>query len=145
MRSAIVTSAFGSEIAGQDDGAVEEGADGRVVGHELVPQAHGQMDLDHVAVPDPSDVGHGLSVHEGPVLEDLLHVQRCSPGGEVQHDLLGFGRHQRPAADHRNNFAVTPDLLIDGLKAALIIGVIGGFFPAIRAARLPVAQALREL
>ncbi len=43
------------------------------------------------------------------------------------------------------NFAVTPDLLIDGLYAALIIGVFGGLFPAIRAARLPVAQALREL
>ncbi|MBT8087096.1 MAG: ABC transporter permease [Gammaproteobacteria bacterium] len=43
------------------------------------------------------------------------------------------------------DFAVTPDLLVDGLKAALIIGVVGGFFPAIRAARLPVAQALREL
>ncbi|MBT8093156.1 MAG: ABC transporter permease [Gammaproteobacteria bacterium] len=43
------------------------------------------------------------------------------------------------------DFAVTPDLLVDGLKAALIIGLVGGFFPAIRAARLPVAQALREL
>ena len=43
------------------------------------------------------------------------------------------------------NFAVTPELLTQGLRAALIIGVVGGFFPAIRAARLPVAQALREL
>lgn len=43
------------------------------------------------------------------------------------------------------DFAVTPGLLADGLKAALIIGVFGGFFPALRAARLPVAQALREL
>lgn len=43
------------------------------------------------------------------------------------------------------DFAVTPDLLIDGLYAALIIGAFGGLFPAIRAARLPVAQALREL
>lgn len=43
------------------------------------------------------------------------------------------------------NFAVTPELLLQGLKAALIIGVVGGLFPAIRAARLPVAQALREL
>ncbi len=43
------------------------------------------------------------------------------------------------------NFAVTPELLTEGLKAALIIGLVGGFFPAIRAARLPVAQALREL
>ncbi|HEX5789084.1 MAG TPA: ABC transporter permease [Woeseiaceae bacterium] len=43
------------------------------------------------------------------------------------------------------NFAVTPDLLAQGLWAALFIGVVGGLFPAIRAARLPVAQALREL
>jgi putative ABC transport system permease protein len=43
------------------------------------------------------------------------------------------------------NFAVTPDLLLDGLRVAAIIGVVGGLFPAIRAARLPVAQALREL
>ncbi len=43
------------------------------------------------------------------------------------------------------DFAVTPDLLSQGLVAALIIGVVGGFFPALRAARLPVAQALREL
>lgn len=42
-------------------------------------------------------------------------------------------------------FAVTPDLIAQGLLAALIIGLVGGFFPAIRAARLPVAQALREL
>lgn len=43
------------------------------------------------------------------------------------------------------DFAVTGGLLLQGIVAALIIGVIGGFFPAIRAARLPVAQALREL
>ena len=43
------------------------------------------------------------------------------------------------------DFAVTPDLLAQGLKVALIIGLVGGFLPALRAARLPVAQALREL
>ncbi len=43
------------------------------------------------------------------------------------------------------DFAVTPDLLVQGLVAATIIGLVGGFFPAIRAARLPVAQALREV
>ena len=43
------------------------------------------------------------------------------------------------------DFAVTPDLLMQGVEVALIIGLIGGFLPAIRAARLPVAQALREL
>ena len=43
------------------------------------------------------------------------------------------------------NFAVTPDLLLDGLRVAVIIGVVCGLFSAIRAARLPVAQARREL
>jgi len=41
-------------------------------------------------------------------------------------------------------FAVTPKLLIEGTGFALIMGFIGGLFPAIRAARLPVATALRE-
>jgi len=40
---------------------------------------------------------------------------------------------------------VTPDLLWTGLKWALAIGFIGGLFPAMRAARLPVTAALREL
>ncbi len=43
------------------------------------------------------------------------------------------------------DFAVTPELLGQGMRAALLIGVVGGLFPAIRAARLPVATALREL
>ncbi len=40
-------------------------------------------------------------------------------------------------------FAVTPELLVSAIFLAAIIGVIGGFFPAIRAARLPIASALR--
>lgn len=38
---------------------------------------------------------------------------------------------------------VTPGLLALGVSWALAIGVIGGLFPAIRAARLPVAAALQ--
>ena len=40
---------------------------------------------------------------------------------------------------------VTPELLWTGLKWALAIGFIGGLFPAVRAASLPVTTALREL
>ena len=43
------------------------------------------------------------------------------------------------------DFAVTPDLLVQGVIFAIVIGFIGGFFPAIRAARMPVATALREV
>jgi putative ABC transport system permease protein len=42
-------------------------------------------------------------------------------------------------------FKVTPALLVLGSGMALAIGLVGGLFPAIRAARLPVATALREL
>ncbi len=41
-------------------------------------------------------------------------------------------------------FAVTPKLLAIGISYAMIMGLIGGLFPAIRAARLPVTAALRE-
>ena len=42
-------------------------------------------------------------------------------------------------------FAVTPNLLLQGLVYALIMGLLGGIIPAIRAARLPISKALREL
>ncbi len=42
-------------------------------------------------------------------------------------------------------FAVTPNLLLQGIVWAVLIGLIGGLFPAIRGARLPIAAALREL
>ena len=42
-------------------------------------------------------------------------------------------------------FRVTPELLGLGLFYALLLGLVGGLFPAIRAARLPIPTALREL
>jgi putative ABC transport system permease protein len=42
------------------------------------------------------------------------------------------------------DFRVSPELLWNGLKWALAIGFVGGLFPAMRAARLPVATAMRE-
>lgn len=40
-------------------------------------------------------------------------------------------------------FRITPPLVVLGLVFALAIGFFGGLFPAVRAARLPVAAALR--
>jgi putative ABC transport system permease protein len=42
-------------------------------------------------------------------------------------------------------FAVTPWLLAQGLAYALIMALVGGLLPALKAARLPIASALREL
>lgn len=41
-------------------------------------------------------------------------------------------------------FEVTPALLLMAITYAALIGLVGGLFPAIRAARLPIASALRE-
>lgn len=43
------------------------------------------------------------------------------------------------------SFKVTPELVVRGLVISIVIGMIGGLLPAIRAARLPVTTGLREL
>ena len=40
-------------------------------------------------------------------------------------------------------FRVTPLLLLSGVVFAVVMGVVGGFFPARKASRMPVVQALR--
>lgn len=41
-------------------------------------------------------------------------------------------------------FAITLSLMVRGIGYALLMGLAGGLFPAIRATRIPVARALRE-
>lgn len=41
-------------------------------------------------------------------------------------------------------FAVTPQLLVQAIVWSAVLGLFGGLFPAIRAARLPIATALRD-
>lgn len=73
-------------------------------------------------------------------------------GGILGGGLAYFGMNARTASTLDQsfsqvvfNFAVTPELLVQGLLAALVVGLIGGLFPAVRAARVPVAVALRGL
>jgi putative ABC transport system permease protein len=64
---------------------------------------------------------------------------------------LGFNGYQTSTLNFQNfsqvafAFKVTPELLATGLAAAVVMGFAGGLLPAIRAARLPIAAALREL
>jgi putative ABC transport system permease protein len=64
---------------------------------------------------------------------------------------VGFNGYQASTMNWQSfsqvafSFAVTPALLVMGLAWALIMGFVGGIFPAIRAARLPISTALREL
>jgi len=70
-------------------------------------------------------------------------------GGAVAY--LGFNGYQTSTMNFQTfsqvafAFRVTPGLLLTGLAYALAMGLIGGLFPAIRAARLPIPTALREL
>lgn len=43
------------------------------------------------------------------------------------------------------NFRMTPPLIVGGLVFSLAMGILGGFFPAFRAARLKITTALREV
>jgi len=43
------------------------------------------------------------------------------------------------------SFVITTQLMLQGILCALAIGLLGGLFPAIRAARLPIVTAMREL
>jgi putative ABC transport system permease protein len=41
------------------------------------------------------------------------------------------------------HFLVTPRILVEGVLFSLVMGALGGYFPARRASRLPVVQAIR--
>jgi len=70
-------------------------------------------------------------------------------GGLVAY--LAFNGYQAATMNWQNMssigfaFRVTPRLLELGVTWALVLGLVGGLFPAIRAMRLPVVTALREL
>lgn len=40
-------------------------------------------------------------------------------------------------------FAVTPEIVVYSLIFALVMGVVGGFLPSVRAARMNILSALR--
>jgi putative ABC transport system permease protein len=43
------------------------------------------------------------------------------------------------------DFRITPTLVAQGLAFSVVVGLVGSFLPAIRAARLPVISALKAM
>jgi putative ABC transport system permease protein len=96
-----------------------------------------------------------LGFGSGPIVISILVESLCLAllGGAVGGGLafFAFDGYQAATMNWRSfsqvafAFDVTPTLLVEGVLYATLIGLIGGLFPAIRAARLPIAQALREL
>jgi putative ABC transport system permease protein len=64
---------------------------------------------------------------------------------------MGFNNYQAATMNWQSMstvgfaFRVTPTLLKNGIVYALVLGLVGGLLPAIRAVRQPVVMALREL
>jgi putative ABC transport system permease protein len=42
-------------------------------------------------------------------------------------------------------FAVTPPLLLSGIGYAMLLGLVGGLLPAVRAVRQPIVEGLRAI
>ncbi|HEY8050332.1 MAG TPA: ABC transporter permease [Ramlibacter sp.] len=91
----------------------------------------------------------GVPVVVAVMLETMLLALAGGLIGAVGAWLLfdGFAASTMAGAVGKLSFQlhVTPGLMWQGLKWALAIGFIGGLFPAVRAARMPVSTALREL
>jgi putative ABC transport system permease protein len=91
----------------------------------------------------------GLPVVVAVMLETMLLAFAGGVIGAAVAWLLfdGFAASTMAGAVGKLSFQlhVTLGLMWEGLKWALAIGFIGGLFPAVRAARLPVSTALREL
>jgi len=95
-----------------------------------------------------------LGFHSGPVvLSVLAESLLLAAAGGLAGALLAWWAFDGFRAATLNfssfsmvafSFDVTPSLLLRGIVFALVIGLIGGLFPAIRAARQPVSAALRE-
>ena len=94
-----------------------------------------------------------LGFRRGPVLTTVL-LEGLAYGllGGILGALLAYGVFDGfPASTLGNyvlvafNFLVTPGLMLTGIGFALLMGLAGGLFPAVKIGRMPVAAALREL
>ena len=56
---------------------------------------------------------------------------------------LAFNGDLHAAGSLVFRLTVTPALVAEGIGLACVLGLFGGLFPALRAARVPVAVALR--
>ena len=79
----------------------------------------------------------------------LLSLAGGLMGGTLAY--VGFNGYQTATLNFQTfsqvsfAFMVTPALLTQGIAYAVIMGFLGGLFPAVRAARLPIVTAFREL
>src|SRR6185437_1444875 len=87
---------------------------------------------------------------EGAILSGIGGAIGCLLALAAQWFCLAFGVHfgtlsMATFSEVIFQFRVTPALLVEGMIFAIVVGIIGSFLPAIRAARLPVIAALKAV
>jgi putative ABC transport system permease protein len=87
---------------------------------------------------------------EGAILSGIGGVIGCALALIVQWYCVAVGVHFGTLSFNTFSevifqFRVTPALVAEGMIFAIVVGIIGSFFPAIRAARLPVISALKAV
>jgi putative ABC transport system permease protein len=96
-------------------------------------------------------LGFGAAAVVSSVLAEAMLLGLCGGilGGVLAY--LGFNGFRASTLNFQSfsqitfAFTVTPALMLTGIAYALLLGLVGGLLPGLRAARLPVTQGLREL
>ncbi len=69
-------------------------------------------------------------------------------GGLLAASLLNFltfsTTNFQTFSDLSFQFALTPSIILSSMVFAIVMGIVGGFFPALRAARMGIVDALRQ-
>ena len=84
--------------------------------------------------------------------EDLRHPTLVSLVGGAIGCLLAFPMNGYSTGTGQTQsfseiafaFRITPGIVATGIVFAVVMGLVGGLLPALRAARLPITSALRE-
>jgi len=87
---------------------------------------------------------------EGAILAGVGGVIGCGLALLAQWFCTAFGVHFGTLSFNTFSevifqFRITPALLLQGMIFAVVVGIVGSFLPAIRAARLPVISALKAV
>ena len=88
-------------------------------------------------------IGFGGAAVALSVLVESLILALTGAAIGVSVAWLAFNNHMHVMAAMVIHLAVTPGLAVGGIVFAVTLAAIGGIFPAVRAARMPIADALR--
>lgn len=85
---------------------------------------------------------------EGAMLAFIGGIIGCVGAASFMQVLLGKGMGMMSFESFSEtvfHFRITPNMIIEGLIFSILVGLIGSFLPALRAARMPVIESLKAV